>query len=143
MSAPHFYSLSIEALRERGQYVSPGPDPGAGTNRVLARLPTLVLPVGLVASLMVVLVPMPPALMDLLLSANIAVAVVMLLTTVYVRTPLEFSVFPSLLLATTLGRLVLNIATTRLICESRALVSSTLISLSAFLSTPRTLADIG
>ena len=95
--------------------MSPGSDPGAGTNRVLARLPTLVLPVGLVASLLVVLVPMPPALMDLLLSANIAVAVVMLLTTVYVRTPLEFSVFPSLLLATTLGRLVLNVATTRLI----------------------------
>ena len=67
------------------------------------------------ASLLVILVPMPPALMDLLLSANIAVAVVMLLTTVYVRTPLEFSIFPSLLLATTLGRLVLNIATTRLI----------------------------
>lgn len=67
------------------------------------------------ASLLVILVPMPAALMDLLLSANIAVAVVLLLTTVYVRSPLEFSVFPSLLLATTLGRLVLNIATTRLI----------------------------
>jgi flagellar biosynthesis protein FlhA len=58
---------------------------------------------------------MPPALMDLLLSANIAVAVIMLLTSVYVRRPLEFSIFPSLLLATTLGRLVLNVATTRLI----------------------------
>ena len=39
----------------------------------------------------------------------------MLLTTIYVRTPLEFSIFPSLLLATTLFRLVLNVATTRLI----------------------------
>ena len=82
---------------------------------MLARLPALILPVGLVASLLVILVPMPPALMDLLLSANIAVAVVMLLTSVYVRRPLEFSIFPSLLLATTLGRLVLNVATTRLI----------------------------
>src|SRR6185437_6704648 len=45
----------------------------------------------------------------------ICVAVIMLLTTIYVRTPLEFSIFPSLLLATTLGRLVLNVATTRLI----------------------------
>ncbi|HEY4308116.1 MAG TPA: flagellar biosynthesis protein FlhA [Pirellulales bacterium] len=94
---------------------SPGTNPGTGTDRVLARLTTLILPAGLVASLLVILVPMPPALMDLLLSVNIAVAVVMLLTTVYVRSPLEFSVFPSLLLATTLGRLVLNIATTRLI----------------------------
>ena len=42
-------------------------------------------------------------------------AVIVLLTTIYVRTPLEFSIFPSLLLATTLGRLVLNVATTRLI----------------------------
>ena len=100
--------------------MSPGSTPGAGTNTVLARLPTLILPVGLVASLLVMLVPMPPALMDLLLSANIAVAVIMLLTTVYVKTPLEFSIFPSLLLATTLGRLVLNVATTRLILTRAA-----------------------
>ena len=61
------------------------------------------------------MVPLPPALMDLLLSSNITIAVIMLLTTIYVRTPLEFSIFPSLLLATTLFRLVLNVATTRLI----------------------------
>jgi flagellar biosynthesis protein FlhA len=53
--------------------------------------------------------------MDVLLAANITVAVLVLLTTIYVRQPLEFSVFPSLLLATTLARLVLNVATTRLI----------------------------
>jgi len=82
---------------------------------VLARLPDLVLPIGMIASVLVILVPLPPALLDLLLAANISVAVIMLLTTIYVRTPLEFSIFPSLLLATTLGRLVLNVATTRLI----------------------------
>ena len=43
------------------------------------------------------------------------IAVIVLLTTIYVKTPLEFSMFPSLLLATTLGRLVLNVASTRLI----------------------------
>jgi flagellar biosynthesis protein FlhA len=53
--------------------------------------------------------------MDLLLATNITIAVIMLLTTIYVRTPLEFSIFPSLLLSTTLFRLVLNVATTRLI----------------------------
>ena len=58
--------------------------------------------------------------MDLLLSANVAIAVIMLLTTIYVRTPLEFSIFPSLLLATTLFRLVLNVATTRLILTRAA-----------------------
>ena len=79
------------------------------------RLQDLIFPVGIVASVLVILVPLPAALMDLLLSANLAIAVIMLLTTIYVRTPLEFSIFPSLLLATTLFRLVLNVATTRLI----------------------------
>lgn len=82
---------------------------------MLGRAQDLILPVGLIASVLVILVPLPPELMDVLLSANITVAVIMLLTTIYVRTPLEFSIFPSLLLATTLYRLVLNVATTRLI----------------------------
>ena len=80
-----------------------------------ARLQDLALPLSIIACVLVILVPLPPAAMDLLLSANVTVAVIMLLTTIYVRTPLEFNVFPSLLLATTLFRLVLNVATTRLI----------------------------
>ena len=84
------------------------------------RLQDLIFPVGIVASVLVILVPLPAALMDLLLSANLAVAVIMLLTTIYVRTPLEFNIFPSLLLATTLFRLVLNVATTRLILTRAA-----------------------
>ena len=75
----------------------------------------LILPVGIIASVLVILVPMPSFLMDILLATNITIAVIVLLTTIYVKTPLEFSVFPSLLLATTLGRLVLNVASTRLI----------------------------
>ncbi len=89
------------------------PRPGAALP--LARAQDLILPIGLIASVLVILVPLPPSLMDVLLSANVTVAVIMLLTTVYVKTPLEFSIFPSLLLATTLFRLVLNVATTRLI----------------------------
>lgn len=81
----------------------------------LSQASDLILPVAIVASVLVILVPLPSPLMNLLLSANIAVAVIILLTTIYVRTPLEFSIFPSLLLATTLARLVLNVATTRLI----------------------------
>ncbi len=84
------------------------------------RLLDLAFPVGIVASVLVILVPLPTALMDLLLSANVAIAVIMLLTTIYVRTPLEFNIFPSLLLATTLFRLVLNVATTRLILTRAA-----------------------
>src|SRR3989304_6271528 len=77
------------------------------------RIIELILPVGIVASVLVILVPLPAGLMNLLLSVNITVAVLILLTTVYVRTPLEFSVFPSLLLATTLARPGLNVATPR------------------------------
>ena len=82
---------------------------------ILGRTQDLILPVAIIASVLVIMVPLPAALMDVLLAGNITVAVLVLLTTIYVRTPLEFSVFPSLLLATTLARLVLNVATTRLI----------------------------
>jgi flagellar biosynthesis protein FlhA len=67
----------------------------------------------LVLALMVL--PLPPVLMDLLLSIDIALSVVLLLTAVYVKDPIEFSVFPSLLLLLTLLRLSLNVASTRLI----------------------------
>jgi flagellar biosynthesis protein FlhA len=87
----------------------------AQSQTLLARCQNLILPVAIIASLLVILVPLPPALMDILLAANITVAVIVLLTTIYVGAPLDFSIFPSLLLATTLGRLVLNVATTRLI----------------------------
>ena len=60
-------------------------------------------------------------LLDLLLAANITAAVLILLTTVYVRRPLEFSVFPAILLATTLSRLVLNVASTRLVLSRGAM----------------------
>lgn len=80
-----------------------------------ARIQDLILPIAIIASVLVIMVPLPSALMDVLLAWNITLAIIVLLTTIYVRTPLEFSVFPSLLLATTLFRLVLNVATTRLI----------------------------
>jgi flagellar biosynthesis protein FlhA len=92
--------------------------------QLIHRYRDLVLPLGIIGCLVVILVPLPPALMDLLLATNITVGVIVLLTTVYVATPLEFSIFPSLLLATTLARLVLNVATTRLIltgADSRGL----------------------
>lgn len=80
----------------------------------------LILPVGFVLLLAVVVVPLPPAVLDVLITLNIALAVIILLTTIYMDHPLEFSVFPSLLLATTLLRLVLNIASTRLVLNADA-----------------------
>jgi flagellar biosynthesis protein FlhA len=80
-----------------------------------SRWQDLVLPIALIASVLVIIVPLPAVLLDVLLAANITLSVIVLLTTIYVRTPLEFNIFPSMLLATTLGRLVLNVASTRLI----------------------------
>ena len=80
----------------------------------------ILVPLGFVNLLVVILVPLPPWLMDVLISANISLAVIVLLTTIYMERPLDFSVFPSLLLATTLLRLVLNIASTRLILTADA-----------------------
>ena len=79
------------------------------------RAQDLILPIAIITSVLVIMVPLPASLMDVLLAANITIAVLVLLTTIYVKQPLEFSVFPSMLLATTLARLVLNVATTRLI----------------------------
>jgi len=79
---------------------------------------------GLVMAILIVALPavivlrLPTWSMDILLSINLTLSVVVLLTTIFVRRPLEFSVFPSMLLLTTLYRLVLNVATTRLILSN-------------------------
>ncbi|MGB0766213.1 MAG: flagellar biosynthesis protein FlhA [Phycisphaeraceae bacterium] len=80
----------------------------------------LMVPIALVSLLAVIIVPLPPMVIDLLLVANLALAALILLTTIFVDSPLDFSVFPSLLLFTTMFRLVLNIATTRMILTADA-----------------------
>ena len=72
-------------------------------------------PAAVLAVVVLMIVPMPPLLLDLLLSVDIGLSVVLLLTAIYVKEPVEFSVFPSLLLVLTLLRLALNVAGTRLI----------------------------
>jgi flagellar biosynthesis protein FlhA len=75
----------------------------------------LLAPAAVMAVVLLMVVPLPPLLLDLLLSIDIGLSVVLLLTVIYVRQPVEFSVFPSLLLLLTLIRLSLNVASTRLI----------------------------
>ncbi|OFZ78274.1 MAG: flagellar biosynthesis protein FlhA [Bdellovibrionales bacterium RIFOXYD1_FULL_53_11] len=74
-----------------------------------------VVALGLVGILVVMVIPMPRFLIDVLLSLSIALSMVLLLTSVYTGRALEFSIFPSLILITTLFRLSLNVATTRII----------------------------
>jgi len=75
----------------------------------------LLAPIAVMAVVLLMVVPLPPLLLDLLLSIDIGLSVVLLLTVIYVKQPVEFSVFPSLLLLLTLIRLSLNVASTRLI----------------------------
>jgi flagellar biosynthesis protein FlhA len=81
----------------------------------LIKHPDIVMSVGVVGIIMVMLLPLPRFLLDLLLSFDITLSVVILLVGLQVRRPIEFSVFPSILLMITLFRLSLNIASTRLI----------------------------
>jgi flagellar biosynthesis protein FlhA len=75
----------------------------------------LIFPVLALSLVLVILIPLPTQILDMLLIANITLSAVVLLTVMYMNGPLEFSAFPSLLLSLTLLRLVLNTATTRLI----------------------------
>jgi flagellar biosynthesis protein FlhA len=75
----------------------------------------LAVPVGVVGIILLLVVPIPAWLLDFLIIINILFALTILLTSMFVRKPLDFSVFPSLLLVATLFRLGLNVASTRLV----------------------------
>jgi len=81
----------------------------------LARYSDLLLVAGVIAIVALMVLPLPLWLIDLLVAANIASGLLLLLLALYIGSPLEFSVFPSVLLMTTLFRLSLSIATTRMI----------------------------
>jgi flagellar biosynthesis protein FlhA len=73
----------------------------------------IVVPIGVVGILLIFVIPIPAVLIDLLLTLSIAGALLILFVGIYMLKPLDFSVFPSLLLLVTLFRLSLNVATTR------------------------------
>jgi flagellar biosynthesis protein FlhA len=75
----------------------------------------LAVPIGVVGIVLLLVVPLPAALLDVLIAVNIAASLVILLTSMYIQRPLDFSVFPSLILVFTLFRLGLNVASTRLV----------------------------
>lgn len=75
----------------------------------------MLLPLAVIGILLIMVVPVPPFFMDLLLTLSITSSLLILFIGIYINKPLDFSVFPSLLLMVTLFRLALNIATTRLI----------------------------
>ncbi len=75
----------------------------------------IILAIMLVVAVFMMIIPLPTPLIDVLIAINLALSVILLMIAIYIRDPLEFSVFPSVLLVTTLYRLALTISTSRLI----------------------------
>ncbi|ODA31616.1 flagellar biosynthesis protein FlhA [Veronia pacifica] len=78
-------------------------------------MPAIGAPILVLATLAMVVLPVPAMLLDLMFSFNIALSLVVLLVTVYTRRPLDFAAFPTVLLIATLMRLALNVASTRVV----------------------------
>ncbi len=76
---------------------------------------TIVMAVGVIGILLIMMIPLPTIVLDILLSFNITFSIVVILMSMYVMKPLDFSVFPSILLVLTLFRLSLNVASSRLV----------------------------
>jgi flagellar biosynthesis protein FlhA len=94
--------------------------PTGGLNRIsdffeAIRQSNAGLAVGVVIILSVLILPMPPVLLDMLLAFSIVFSVMILMTALFIQTPLEFSAFPTVLLVSAMFRLALNLASTRLI----------------------------
>src|SRR5215475_6237488 len=88
---------------------------GVGDLRSMLLRGEIALAGGVLGILAIMLVPLPAVLLDVLLAISITFAILVLMTALLIKKPLEFTAFPSVLLLTTLLRLSLNIATTRLI----------------------------
>ena len=101
----------VPAKVETRMAASPGPGlsaPGADWRELL-------IPIAVLAIVLAMITPLPPFLLDVLISANLTMSVIVLLVAVYITRPVEFSVFPTTLLLMTLFRLALNISSARLI----------------------------
>jgi flagellar biosynthesis protein FlhA len=79
------------------------------------RLARLAVPIVVVVVVIMMVVPLPAAVLDLLIAGNIAMALLVLLVAMQVRKPLEFAVFPTIVLVGTILRLALNVSSTRLV----------------------------
>ncbi len=92
-TADNFLSRTVQALRQHRAAV----------------------PIFLMALLAMIILPLPPVLLDVLFTFNIVLALIVVLVSVTSRRPLDFSIFPTVILATTLMRLALNVASTRVV----------------------------
>src|SRR3954466_553079 len=89
--------------------------PSLGAIGVMLKRGDIALAIGVLTILVVLILPLPPILLDLALAISIILSVLILMTALFIHTPLEFSAFPTILLIATMLRLSLNLASTRLI----------------------------
>ena len=89
--------------------------PGLGDLGAFMKRGDIALAVGVLTILVVLILPLPPVLLDMALAISIIISVLILMTALFIHTPLEFSSFPTVLLIATMLRLALNLASTRLI----------------------------
>src|SRR5271156_6085792 len=83
--------------------------PTAGSPPGLANWRQFAVPIAVLGFVLAMIAPLPPFLLDILISANISLSVIVLLVSLYITKPVEFSVFPTTLLLMTLFRLALNV----------------------------------
>src|SRR3954468_5253370 len=91
------------------------PLPSLAAIGIMLKRGDIALAVGVLTILVVLILPLPPILLDLALAISIILAVLILMTALFIQAPLEFSAFPTVLLIATMLRLSLNLASTRLI----------------------------
>ena len=89
--------------------------PGLGDISAFFKRGDIALAIGVLTILVVLILPLPPLLLDFALAVSIILSVLILMTALFIQTPLEFSAFPTVLLIATMLRLALNLASTRLI----------------------------
>lgn len=103
---------AVKKERSVAPTASPAPTKQTG---LLANWREFIVPIGVLGIVLAMITPLPPFLMDILISANITLSVIVLLVSLYITKPVDFSVFPTTLLLMTLFRLALNISSARLI----------------------------
>ena len=89
--------------------------PVLGDIAAILRRGDIALAIGVMTILVILILPLPPILLDICLAVSIILSVLILMTALFIQTPLEFSAFPTVLLIATMLRLALNLASTRLI----------------------------
>src|SRR5580704_15355249 len=94
--------------------MAPAANPGNPSLRELLRA-GIGVPVGMLAVLAMLVLPLPPLALDVLFTFNIALSIVIVMAVFYIARPIEFGVFPTVLLLATLLRLALNVASTRVV----------------------------